>query len=171
MATRRSSPLGHKGIPYVNDSIPASARAHLPTKWNDRLTQSRISAFTQAAQQDPETRFVVLGVLRAHTVNGSELPIASLALIVSLLTAVAAAAEALAPDLAWLAWALALGALGITGYAFSWIAAAHVRMQLATVWLGAYTDALHAVERAEELAARTPQPARRLSWLKRWARA
>lgn len=167
--TRSKTPFsGHKHVPYVNDSVPAVARAHLPGKWDDRLTQDRINAFTCAANEDPEIRFVVLGVLRAHTVNGSELPTALLAILTTAIGTVSATYAGANPDFAWLAWLIGVGSLLVTGSMFTLIGAAHVRKQLATVWLGAYIDGLEDVRRAEERQARAHPPHRGMHWI--WRR-
>lgn len=94
-------------MPDVKVQTLADARLHLTQGPDERLSAERVTSFITAARDDPRLRLKVLTMLRAHSANGSETPLAGIGV---LLAAVAVFATIAAQSLSgwswlfWLAW-------------------------------------------------------------------
>ncbi len=131
-------------MPYIKlETIPA-ARPFLPEGPDSPLTVNLVKAFRRASRRDPDVSLAVLGILRAHSVNGAEAPLAAGSILFAAISLVVAVS--IASTTGWGTWLLAAlyGAAAIP--CALWIVrvslAAHARRVMATTWLGAYEDAL-----------------------------
>ncbi|WP_307042438.1 hypothetical protein [Agromyces ramosus] len=118
---------------------------HLPIGPDDVLTVERVERFVKETKRKPDVRLAVLGTLRAHAVNGAEVPLAGAGTFFAALALFLTAVVGPSVPAGWL-WLLWLGwGVAVTIAAF-WVVrvsfAAHTRRVTATTWLGAYEDSL-----------------------------
>ena len=136
--------LNSKYVPYIKLETAPAARQYLPAGPNAVLTVDLVRRFQKDSRRHPELRLVVLGTLRAHSVNGAEAPLAAGSVLFAALSVVVAVLVTALTG--WEAW--------LTGIAYAAVMiptavsiirmslAAHARRVIATTWLGAYEDAL-----------------------------
>ncbi|MCP2030344.1 hypothetical protein L1277_000408 [Okibacterium sp. HSC-33S16] len=129
-------------VPYVTDRVPGEAAHYLPHDPYEPLDVDRVKAFVDGTSDEPDVRLAVLGVLRAHSMNGAETPAAVFAIMVAALTMLASSMGALSAFGGAVGWALGIsmiiGCVRFTTFAF----AAHIRRMTCGVWLAAYEDSL-----------------------------
>ena len=145
MAPSSPKPPRSRHAPYVGVRTPPEAVPYLPSGPDTALTAELIRRFVRETRRRPEVRLAVLGTLRAHTVNGAEAPLAGAGILVAALALVltvglspAVSADWVVP--LWMGWGavVAVAAVWVVRVSF----AAQARRVTATVWLGAYEDAL-----------------------------
>jgi len=138
--------LDHKDVPYVTDRVKVAARAFLPDSSQAQLDAAAVERFVSATTDDPNTRMAVLGVLRTHAANGTEVVLSGTALLISVAGVVLAATQN-GDGSGWsvlISVAEAAALLGVVVWVLRRAGAAHVRKLTALAWLGAYEDALKA---------------------------
>lgn len=135
--------LSSKYVPYVRLDTPAAAREFLPAGPGKALTLELVRQFTKTAKRDPETAMTVLGILRAHSINGAEAPLAAAALMFAAIAVLASTTFDIDAPWSWvIAIALAVVVVGSATTIIHMSLAAHARRVVATTWLAAYEDAL-----------------------------
>lgn len=134
-----------KHVPYVKSSALPDVIRHLPSAPDTVLTAERVARFVKETKRKPDVRLAVLGTLRAHSVNGAEVPLTGAstlfaALALFLTAVIGQNIPAGWVSLLWLCWGaiVAIGGFWIVRVSF----AAHSRRMTAVTWLGAYEDAL-----------------------------
>lgn len=142
---RRGAALTCRWVPFVPDTVPQQARPFLPANPSSTLRAADVSAFLEKAEQDPDTRMIVLAVLRSHASNGAEVTFSGFALLLSLFSTVFVLIGFAAAGPIWAQ--LIKDALAATVFVFVIVVlqiafAAHVRKITCIAWLGAYEDAL-----------------------------
>ena len=145
MAPRRPKSPRSKHAPYVGVRTPIDAVPYLPSGPDAVLTSELVRQFVKETRRRPDVRIAVLGTLRAHAVNGAEAPLAGFGIVIAALALVLSVGVSTAVPAGWivLLWT-ACGAV-VVAAALSVLrvaSAAHTRRVTATVWLGAYEDAL-----------------------------
>lgn len=138
------NPLNSKYVPYIKLQTAPAARRYLPDGPEARLTADLVRRFRKHSRRDPELRLVVLGTLRAHSMNGAEAPLAAGSVLFAAVSVVVAVS--VTSITGWGSWLLATVYAAAMIPTAVWIVrvslAAHARRVMATTWLGAYEDAL-----------------------------
>ncbi|WP_284528044.1 hypothetical protein [Microbacterium sp. T2.11-28] len=136
------SPFVSASVPYLTDRVPAGAVRYLPTGPDAPLTAARVNDFIANTADKPDVRLAVLGVLRAHSMNGAEAPAAIFAVVIAALTVLVGTTLSASGIGEFLGWVTS-GGLVILGGWFARLAfAAQARRIICGVWLAAYEDAL-----------------------------
>lgn len=134
--------LSSRYVPYLAMNIPFRAFQFLPTGPESTISADVVRQFRKESRRDPEMRLAVLGILRAHSTNGAEAPLAAGSVLFASLGIVAAVT--VTSSTGWLAVALGLGYAVVMVPTALWIMkislAAHARRITAVTWLSAYED-------------------------------
>jgi len=136
-----------KHVPYVPDWVRVETAQFVPTRSDDRPDAARVAKFVRSTRRDPELRTEVLGVLRRQSLQGPDISIAMLGMLLGAIAAVAAAIAAMSPVGAWVSWLFGIGAVIVVPLFFNFAGAVHFRRIACAVWLAAYEDALRDAER------------------------
>lgn len=135
--------LSSKYVPYLRMSTAPAAREFLPAGPDSVLTVDMVRRFRKVARRDSGTSMVVLGTLRAHSVNGAEAPLAAGAVLFAALAFCIGTTIGEFSVWAWVIWLVSAGVVVGTAVHIVRISfAAHARRVVAITWLGAYEDAL-----------------------------
>jgi hypothetical protein len=135
------SPFVSRSVPYVSDRVQPDAIPYLPGGPDARLTVEGVDAFVATTEQRPDIRLAVLGVLRAHSMNGAEAPAAIFAVVIAL-TVLMGSALTIAGVGELLSWVISAGLVILGGWFTRLAFAAQARRMICGVWLAAYEDAL-----------------------------
>ncbi|HWU30556.1 MAG TPA: hypothetical protein VN041_15855 [Microbacterium sp.] len=129
-------------VPYVTDRVMPEAVEYLPLGHDARLTAAKVSAFVEETDSLPDVRLAVLGVLRAHSMNGAETPTAVISVVFAALAVLISVVATIGGFGSAVGYAFGVG-LVVLGGVFTRVAfTAHVRRMTCGVWLAAYEDAL-----------------------------
>lgn len=135
-------PFVSRSVPYVSDRVQAYALPYLPAGPDAMLTVAGIDAFVADTEQRPDIRLAVLGVLRAHSMNGAEAPAAIFAVVIAAVTVLIGTTLSIAGIGEIVGWVISAGLVVLGGWFTRLAFAAQARRMICGVWLAAYEDAL-----------------------------
>lgn len=129
-------------VPYVTDRVMPEAVDFLPSGHDARLTAAKVSAFVNETRDLPDVRLAVLGVLRAHSMNGAETPTAVISVVFAALAVLTSVVTTMGGIGSAAGYVFGVGLVVMGGLFVRLAFAAHVRRMMSGVWLAAYEDAL-----------------------------
>ena len=131
-----------KHVPYVPDWAQAETLPLLPKHSDERPNATRVAAFLGASRRNRDLRIEVLGILRRQSLNGPELSISMLGMVLAAIAILTTAVAAMSPLGVWAAWLVGIFWVVATYLFFRLAGAVHFRRLTCAVWLAAYEDAL-----------------------------
>ena len=145
MPPRPPKPPRSRHAPYVGVRTPIEVVPYLPSGPDAVLTSDLVRRFVKETRRRPDVRLAVLGTLRAHAVTGAEAPLAGFGIVIAALALVLSVGVTAAVPAGWIVLLWTVCGTVVVAAAL-WVlrvaSAAHTRRVTATVWLGAYEDAL-----------------------------